>query len=80
MLQNTRANASKYKSFQLLYLLGPGPMLKNQRNEEEHSCNSPPGGTWSANIRGGAVGKSEKVPCPGVKFLKIIPCPGVKFS
>ena len=30
------------------------------------------------NIRGGAAGKSEKLPCPGVKFLKMIPCPGVK--
>ena len=35
------------------------------------------GGTWPTNIRGGASGKSEKLPCPGVKFLKMIPCPGV---
>ena len=38
------------------------------------------GGIWSAKIREGAAGKSEKLPCPGVKFLKMIPCPGVKFS
>ena len=31
------------------------------------------GGTWSSNTRGGAAGKSEKLPCPGVKFLKMIP-------
>ena len=35
------------------------------------------GGTWSSNIRGGAAGKSEKLPCPRVKFLKMIPSPGV---
>ena len=38
------------------------------------------GGTWPVNIRGGTAGKSKKLPCPGVKFLKMIPCPGVKFS
>ena len=36
------------------------------------------GGTWIANIRGGAAGKSEKLPCPGVRFLKMIPYPGAK--
>ena len=40
----------------------------------------PGGGTWFMNIREGAAGESEKLPCPGVKFLKMIPCPGVKFS
>ena len=40
----------------------------------------PGGGTWFANIRGGAAGKSEKLPCPGVRFLKMIPCPGAKGS
>ena len=29
---------------------------------------------------GGATGKSDKLPCPGVKFLKMIPCPRVKSS
>ena len=38
------------------------------------------GGTWSTNIRGGTAGKSEKLPSPGFKFLKMIPSPGVKFS
>ena len=38
------------------------------------------GGTWPTNIRGRAAGKSKKLPCPEVKFLKMIPCPGVKFS
>ena len=38
------------------------------------------GGTWSMNIRVGADGKSEKLSCPGVKFLKMIPCRGLKFS
>ena len=37
-------------------------------------------GTWSTNVRGGAAGKSEKLPCPGVKFLKMIPCLEVTFS
>ena len=37
-------------------------------------------GTWCTNIREGAAGKSEQLPCPGVKFLKIIPSPGAKFS
>ena len=27
---------------------------------------TPGGGTWFANIRGGAAGKFEKLPCPGV--------------
>ena len=40
----------------------------------------PGGGTWFANIRGGAAGKSEKLPCPGVRFLKMIPCFGAKGS
>ena len=26
------------------------------------------GAAWSMNIRGGAAGKSEKLPCHGVKF------------
>ena len=35
---------------------------------------SPAGvGTWSTNIRGGAAGKSVKLPCPGVKFLQLYP-------
>ena len=38
------------------------------------------GGIWPTNIRGGAAGESERLPCPGVKFLKMIPCPVVKFS
>ena len=38
------------------------------------------GGTWPTNIWGGATGKSKKLPCPGVKFLKMIPFPAVKFS
>ena len=38
------------------------------------------GGTWSANIRGGVAGKSEKLAIPGVRFLKMIPCPGTKPS
>ena len=36
------------------------------------------GGTLIANIRGGAAGKSEKLPCPRVRFLKMIPCPAAK--
>ena len=36
--------------------------------------------TWPTSIWGGAAGKSKKLPCPGVKFLKMIPCPRVKFS
>ena len=43
-------------------------------------CPRPGGGTWFTSIRGGAAGESEKLPCPGVKFLKMIPCSGVKFS
>ena len=31
-----------------------------------------PGGSWPTNIGGGAAGKSEKLPCPGVKFSKTI--------
>ena len=38
------------------------------------------GATWSTNIQGSAAGKSEKLPYPGVKFLKMIPSPRVKFS
>ena len=38
------------------------------------------GGTWPSNIWGGAARKSEKAPCRGVKFPKMIPYPGVKFS
>ena len=38
------------------------------------------GGTWPTNIRERATGKCRKLPCPGVKFPKMIPCPGVKFS
>ena len=38
------------------------------------------GGAWPTNIRGGAAGKSKKLPCRGEKFLKMIPCPGIKFS
>ena len=37
------------------------------------------GSAWPTNIRGRAAGKSRKLPCPGVKFPKMIPCPGVKF-
>ena len=38
------------------------------------------GGTWHTNIRGGASGKSKKLPCPRVKLLKMIACLGVKCS
>ena len=38
------------------------------------------GGTSITNIQGGAAGKSEKLPCPRVRFLKMIPCPGGKGS
>ena len=40
----------------------------------------PAGGTWFANMQVGAAGKSEKLPCPGVRFLKMKPCPGAKGS
>ena len=50
------------------------------KNALEMILQSGRGGTWSMNIRGGLTGKSKKLPCPGVKFLKMIPCPGVKFS
>ena len=40
----------------------------------------PAGGTWFANMQVGAAGKSEKLPCPGVRFLKMKPCPGAKSS
>ena len=33
----------------------------------------------SVKIRGGAAGKSEKLPCPVVEFPKIKHCPGSKF-
>ena len=33
------------------------------------------GYTWSSNIRGDSAGKSEELPCPGVKLLKMIPVP-----
>ena len=39
---------------------------------------NPGGSTWIVSMRGGATGKSEKLPCPGVRFLKMIPCPGAK--
>ena len=38
------------------------------------------GGTWPTSIRGRAAGKSKKLPCPGVKFPKMMLCLGVKFS
>ena len=31
-----------------------------------------PGG---GGVRGGGAGKSEKLPCPGVKFPQTVPCP-----
>ena len=34
-------------------------------------------GPWFSIMRGGAAGKSEKVPCPNVEFPKMIPCPWI---
>ena len=41
---------------------------------------SPGGDTWSSNVQESAAGKPAKLPCPEVRFLKMIPSPGVKFQ
>ena len=61
-------------------LLGNGNM---EIEPTKNACGVelPPGeGGYLAYIRGGATGKSEKLPCPRVKFLKMIADLGVKFS
>ena len=62
----------------ILYIRMERGILVPKHSSHKHF--PPGGGTWFANIRGGAAGKSEKLPCPGVRFLKMIPCPGAKGS
>ena len=63
------------------YLKSTALRGKEFQNDNTLLGHTPGGGsTWPTNIRGRAAGKSKKLPCPGVKFPKMIPCLGVKFS